>query len=94
MNITTSNAPFGMSKVPYGWNYMPEAFIGFVNFSIGKQEFIDAFKLDTGHDLMSLVGGSPIDQMIDKQLGRVDAVMVEFMDWIVENYWGEDESGT
>lgn len=67
--------------------------VGFLKWAVGHAEIRDEFKAETGHDLDSLVSGSPLDQMMDEACGRPRAMFVAFADWVTLRHWnGQPES--
>lgn len=80
-----------MKKKPGGFGFHDPAFIGCVQWALGRDDFRKQFRKDTGFDIDSLVRASPIEQMIDKAAGRTEEILAAFCDWVVVNIWGEEE---
>ena len=80
----------GMKEEPYGLPLMMDAWRGCVHWAIGRQEFRDSFKKDTGNDLEMLVGRSAIEKMIDESCGLDKEMMAQFCDWVTINLWGKE----
>lgn len=78
----------GMTLTPYGWPFMAGAYLGLVQFLLTKREATDAFKADTGHDIMRVLLGRGIGAMVDKATGYDKAVVAAFADWVTKNHWG------
>jgi hypothetical protein len=76
---------------PYGWPLMKDAFFSFVSYAIGEKGFQVEFKKASGHDLNSLIPKNGLEAMIDKATGRTKQILKEFVDWLIVNYWGENE---
>lgn len=73
---------------PMGMPYMLPAWLGCVHWAIGDDSIRKLFKEDTGYDVTSLVGRSPIEEMVDQATGRDREVLIRFCDWVTENIWG------
>ena len=86
--------PLGMTKMPYGWPVMKDAFLGCAQWAIGSKDIWLRYKEDTGKDLAdlaNLIPRSPIEAMIDKATGHTDNEIVAFLDWVAVELWGEEE---
>lgn len=66
----------------------------FILFSWGQDDAHAAFRGATGRPqrASSRTGRTPLDALIDKAVGgsEDDAYMVEFIDWVTRNHWGEN----
>jgi hypothetical protein len=63
---------------------------GFLMFAASEKDLIKAFEDDTGLSWPFNADISPIDHAIDKATGYDVVVIDKFVDWLNENYWGED----
>jgi hypothetical protein len=63
----------------------------FMLFSWSQEDAHAAFRGATGRPQRSR-GRGPLDLMIDKAVGGAedDQYMVEFVDWVTKNHWGEN----
>lgn len=78
----------GMTVMPYGLPLMADAWGSFVVWAAKNKGWLDEFKAETGNDLEGLVGGSPLDAMIDEATGHKAAVFAAWCDWITKTQWG------
>lgn len=69
---------------------MAAAFVGMVRFAMHEPEIIDHFHHATGLVPFWTKQGSAIDIMIDQATGYQEDIVNSFIDWLIENYWGED----
>jgi hypothetical protein len=80
----------GMKLTPFGWPLMADAYLGLVYFLVGKPEWRDQFKADTGMDIERVLCGRGIEAMVDKATGYDQAVVARFADWVTEFHWGDE----
>ena len=55
---------------------------------IEKPEIRESFRKETGKDLNSIVGRSPIEAMVDQATGYNAEIMAAWCDWVTVNFWG------
>lgn len=77
-----------MTKTPYGWPLMADAFKGCVSFALNQPEIVQRFIDETGFK----PARTPLEKMIDEAAGRPAAVFAQFCDWVAVNIWGEEEA--
>ena len=65
---------------------MRDAYYGFLNYAIGREELVQEFRAATGNTWT--LGKTPIDRAIDKALGRDIEFFQSFSDWLEKTYWG------
>lgn len=68
-------------------DYMAPAWVGCMQWAIGKPEIRAAFEAETGHHYSP--PQSPIDRMIDQATSHGSAYVKAFVLWANENVWGE-----
>ena len=72
---------------------MALCFAGFLRWSFEHADTLDAFRNATGIDPFWTEKRSPIDAMIDGATGRETQQIDAFVDWLIENVWGESPWG-
>lgn len=77
-----------MKQTPYGHPMMDAAFLAFCVWLIGKPETKTQFKNDTGYDLETLMGLTPLDKLINDATGKTADVIGAYFDWVAVNHWG------
>ena len=83
--------PFGMTKTPYGWPMMEEAFFNLVSFGLKDDDTRQQFFDDTKINLDIFDNVSPINRMVDDATGHTESVLGQFCDWVAVHLWGETE---
>lgn len=79
-----------MKLQPMGFPLMADAWFGCVLWASKEKELCAEFTKDTGYNLAALLGGPPINQMIDKATGYDRLVVAAWCDWVTKNVWGEE----
>lgn len=69
---------------------MAVAFVGFIRWAMCEPEVLDHFNHATGIMPWWTQSMSPLDVLIDQASGYEADVVNKFVDWLVENYWGEN----
>jgi hypothetical protein len=59
-------------------------------FAASEKDLIKAFEDDTDLTWPFRTDIAPIDRAINEATGYDDVVVDKFVDWLNENYWGED----
>ena len=68
---------------------MAYCFAGFLRFSLEHADTLDAFRNATGIEPFWTEKRSPLEVAIDKATGREKQQIDAFVDWLIENVWGE-----
>lgn len=80
----------GMTKTPAGVDdpLLMGAFVSCLYASLKEKNVLEAFRKDTGLDVMRAVPRSAVDQMVLRATGYQAEVFAKFADWVAENVWG------
>lgn len=79
----------GMKEIPFGLPEMMPAWLGLVCWAAKMPDIVRDFEKDTGLNIMSLLGRSPIDRMIDAATGYEGVLVTKWCDWVTVNLWGD-----
>ncbi len=59
-----------------------------ITWAFGQTDFLEAFRADTGIDLLTKRG--TMDFLVDEATGKMEADLSAFIDWFTEHHWGPD----
>lgn len=81
----------GMKAHPYGLPMMMQAWGDFVIWAIGNISIRNKYFEETGNDLDELIGLDCSIQSIDQLSYYHRNIIIKFLDWSTEQFWGTIE---
>lgn len=93
--VVTVELPIkGMTKTPLFLGIDGGAgFVSCLMFCSQDECALESFKIDSGHDLRSIIPKNGLEALIDSATGfdaHKGEIVAKFADWVVEKIWGED----